>query len=73
MFSVGAYPQAGSTKHILTVLKLADIVTRRLDYTSELVAKDRVAGPSKAEHNPEGQPKPAHGELETAHLAVCFL
>ena len=72
MFSVGAYPQAGSTKNILTVLKLADIVTRRLDYTSELVAKDRVARLSKAERYPEGQPKPAHGELETVHLAVCF-
>ena len=72
MFSVGAYPQAGSTKNILTVLKLADIVTRRLDYTSELVAKDRVARLSKAERYPEGQPKPAHGEFETAHLAVRF-
>jgi hypothetical protein len=72
MLSVGAHTQASSTKNILTILKSTDIVAVRLDHTSEIVTKDRVARLAKAERYPEGQPKPAHGKLETAHLAVCF-
>jgi hypothetical protein len=72
MFSIGAHPQASGAKNILTGLKSGDVAARRFDYTGEIVAKNRVARFSEAEHYPEGQPKPAHGKLETAHLAVCF-
>ena len=72
VFSVGTHPEACGTKNALALLKFADIVTHRLDYTGEIVTQDPVAGLPEPERQPKGQPEPANGELETAYLAVCF-